>query len=602
MPVLLTIIGISLLIFIHEFGHFLCARLAGVKVHIFSLGFGPRLWGFRRGDTDYRISAMPLGGYVHVAGQDPTIPREHLGPTDLNAKGFLARGFFYSGGVLMNLLFALVAFPLVFNSGVDFDAPVLGSVRHGSPAWEAGLQRGDRILSVNDKEMYSFNNLIVEVALANPRRGVVIHYERADQSHECTVFPRYEKRPGLRTIGVDRAAEDGPFPVDVPPDTPSYLAGLRSKDVLLTFNGTPVESLEDWEKVNEDYAKARENGETRIALEVRRAGEVKRFEFEPKAHKKDAPRLGVVQASRRVEGLRQGVPALEALGLRRDDRILFVDGKPFHGPRLDFGKTSGKLTLAVARKGREPALTLTADVSADRRKALADAIAFGPDDAELTIRLQPDSPALRAGMQTGDRITAIDGKPIKTWPELVNAVHKAKDKTLRIAVVRASGFVQIEVKLERQVRYRFVPTLKWLRTKFKTESFGTALTAGWVASWDFVKQIYVTLKRLFTGEVSPTNLGGIITISRVSYAYAQDGLARLFYFLAILSINLAVINVLPIPVFDGGHLLFLLIERIKGSPISTKVHNYSQILGLVFILLLLVYVTYNDILKLRWFS
>ncbi len=131
---------------------------------------------------------------------------------------------------------------------------------------------------------------------------------------------------------------------------------------------------------------------------------------------------------------------------------------------------------------------------------------------------------------------------------------------------------------------------------------GPPTAAGWVASWDFVKQIYVTLKRLFTGEVSPTNLGGIITISRVSYAYAQDGLARLFYFLAILSINLAVINVLPIPVFDGGHLLFLVIERIKGSPVSTKVHNYSQILGLVFILLLLFYVTYNDILKLRWFS
>ena len=110
--------------------------------------------------------------------------------------------------------------------------------------------------------------------------------------------------------------------------------------------------------------------------------------------------------------------------------------------------------------------------------------------------------------------------------------------------------------------------------------------------------MYVTLKRLVTGDVSARNLGGIVTISRVSYRAVQNGLSFFLYFLALLSINLAFVNVLPIPVLDGGHLLFLLIERIKGSPVSARVLNYSQILGLVFVLALMVFVTYNDILRL----
>jgi regulator of sigma E protease len=125
-----------------------------------------------------------------------------------------------------------------------------------------------------------------------------------------------------------------------------------------------------------------------------------------------------------------------------------------------------------------------------------------------------------------------------------------------------------------------------------------AVKAGLVCSVDLIKQLYVTLKRLFTGDVSARNLGGIIQISRVSYAYAESGWARFVYFLALLSINLAFINILPIPVLDGGHLLFLLIERVKGSPVSPKVLSYSQILGLVFVVGLMVFVTYNDIVRL----
>src|SRR5690606_20732608 len=140
LSILQVAIGIGFLTFIHELGHFLAARAAGITVETFSLGFGPRLIGFRKGATYYQLAAIPVGGYVRVAGEDlHGRPREG----DLMSKSVGARAAFYSGGVVMNLLFALVAFPIVFAHGVDFQAPVIGEVQPGGAAWQAGLLPGD---------------------------------------------------------------------------------------------------------------------------------------------------------------------------------------------------------------------------------------------------------------------------------------------------------------------------------------------------------------------------------------------------------------------------------------------------------------------------
>ena len=203
---LLVIIGISALIFVHEFGHYICARLAGVRVLVFSLGFGRRIWGFKKGGTDYRLSLLPIGGYVQVAGEDPT-NRQYLAPDDLYAKGFLARLCFFSGGVIMNMLFALVAFPVVFQSGVNFRAPVLGEITPGGSAWKAALQKGDRVMSVNGKETYSFNNLVVEIALAG-RKPIRLEIQRDGNPMTVHVEARYDQRRGLREIGARTAIED----------------------------------------------------------------------------------------------------------------------------------------------------------------------------------------------------------------------------------------------------------------------------------------------------------------------------------------------------------------------------------------------------------
>jgi regulator of sigma E protease len=602
MPVLLTILGISALIFIHEFGHYICARLAGVKVHVFSLGFGTRLWGFQRGGTDYRISMLPIGGYVQVAGEDPTSDRLLLRPDDLHSKGFLARTLFYSGGVVMNVLFALVVFPIVFKNGVEFDAPVIGNVAKGGPSWEAGLQSGDRVLTVAGKEMYSFNNMVVEVALASSTRGVDLEFRRGDEVRTCTLQPRYSERRGLRDMGAEHSFKPGPYELEVEPGSAAHAAGMRDGDILVSFAGTRVGTADEYTDAVDRWHSALTPASTehppKVTVRVRRGspGTELDFTFEAPPDRDGARMVGVYHVGRRVAGLRQGVPELTRLGLRHDDVILFVNEQPFRGGAIDLGTAPGEVGLVVRRHGEQS--QLRAAIPVDRRPAVADAIALGPVDGEIFVRPLPGSPAAEAGITVGAEIKRVGGKPITTWAEFADSVKRTGDQPLEFDLLTSEGLQSVKVTPRRSPYLGFGPRIPALRDLYQVEGLGNTIEAGWVASMDLIKQVYVTLKRLFTGEVSTKNLGGIITISRVSYATAQEGMARLFYFLALLSINLAVINVLPIPVLDGGHLMFLLIERVKGSPVSTRVHNYSQILGLVFVLALMVYVTYNDILKL----
>lgn len=607
MFVLLTILGISFLICIHEFGHFICARLAGVKVHVFSIGFGQRLWGFQRGGTDYRLSLLPLGGYVQVAGDNPVADRRKLSPDDLHAKGFLARTLFYSGGVVMNLLFAFIVFPLVFYQGIDFEAPVLGRISKGGPAWEAGLQPGDRIISVEDKEVYSYNNITVEVALANSSRGVRMVYERDGMTYDCTVHPRYSNAQGIRTIGIGPAAAAGPFPLEVSPDHAALEAGLRNGDILVAIDGNPINTVEDWDAWSQKSdQELNTGGASQVTVTIERTDEDGPSD-EPAQLELDIPlqpgpngplRIGVNTAFRRVVGLRQGDAALRTLDLRRDDKILFVNGQPFSGGDLDLSGPNETVELTVERLDQNQRVVLRAVVPEEQRPALAENVALGPDPDEVLIRPQPGSAAEKAGLRHGDQVKSVSGTPVETWFELQQAVAAAGENSITFAVVRSEGFETVEVQPRRIAEIGFRPLPSLLMVPYQKAEFGEALESGVIASIDLVKRVYVTLKGLFTGDVSTRNLGGIITISRVSYSEAQRGMARLFFFLALLSINLAVINVLPIPVLDGGHLMFLLIERIKGSPVSSAVHNYSTILGLVFVLALLVYVTYNDILRL----
>ncbi|MBM4061757.1 MAG: RIP metalloprotease RseP [Planctomycetes bacterium] len=604
--VLWAILGISLLIFVHELGHYLAARLAGVRVEVFSIGFGPRLCGFVLRGTDFRLSLVPFGGFVMVAGQDPG-DRRHPPRESLHGKTIGQRALFWSGGVLMNLLFALVVFPLVFHAGVPVTPPIAGTVRHGSPAWEAGLQRGERILTVQGKPLQSFDSLHTEIAL-HGQRPVQLQVRGIDGAvRTVTALPRFDPGDRLYELGINvpilRAL------LRPAPGGPTETAGVREGDELVAVDGVAL----DGPRFEEAVDRLEYSPDEVRTLRVRRDGAELDLAVAPRpAPSGSRGRLGVRQVARAIVGIRPGCRLVDELGLQRGDVLLAVDGEAFRGGELRAAlSAAGRLRLHLARDGRE--LVVEQSATADERAALAEHLALGADPA-LLLEPTPGGPAAAAGLLPGDRLEAVDGEAVTDLAGLRRIVEPAGEKALQLRVRRlAAGPVTFDpatgdllrsetVTLEIAPRPR--PTLgveaefELPSEELRAESFGHAIVLGAGNSLDLVKQLFVTLKRLATGEVGAQNLGGIIRISQFSYQAARRGPGWFWYFLAVLSVNLALVNLLPVPVLDGGHLVFLLIERIKGSPVSTRVLGYSQVLGLVFVLLLVLFVTYNDILRL----
>jgi regulator of sigma E protease len=236
---------------------------------------------------------------------------------------------------------------------------------------------------------------------------------------------------------------------------------------------------------------------------------------------------------------------------------------------------------------------------------LAGDIALVSDEEGTRVTVNPGSAAEEAGLRDGDRIVRIDDKPIRTYrPDIKAAAEAAKDgRALALGIERQGQEGEIQTlelsvapRAWRPLTYGF--GLQGAQYVYKAGGPWQAVRVGVAASWKFLEESWRTLEHIIKGQVSGTNIGGIITIGVVSHSWASVGLTKLFFFLCMLSMNLAFLNVLPIPVLDGGHLFFLLIEKIKGSPVSERVLGYSQMVGVVLIVSLMVYVTFNDIQ--RW--
>jgi regulator of sigma E protease len=207
--VLGVVIGVGLLIFIHELGHFLAAKWAGVKVEVFSLGFGKRLVGFERGGTDYRISMLPWAATCACSAR-PTTTRGQAPTTDegdFRNKSPGKRFVILVGGVVMNLLLAAVGFVLAFGLGIEFTAPEVGAIDPGSPAAKADLRPGDQVLAIDDDEVLGFQDLQTLVALASgditphgPARRRHDHDDRAPRARPGRVL-RPARRPAAPRRG-----------------------------------------------------------------------------------------------------------------------------------------------------------------------------------------------------------------------------------------------------------------------------------------------------------------------------------------------------------------------------------------------------------------
>jgi regulator of sigma E protease len=590
--ILLAALGISFLIFIHELGHFLAARLFKVRVETFSVGFGPRVWGFRRGDTDYRLSAVPLGGYVKMAGEYGELrDGSALAADDLTAKPAWQRAVIFAAGVIVNVLFAFVVFPVAFAVGVPFTAPVIGSVVEGGPAWQAGLQAGDEVLGVDGHRVYGFPDVALEVALSDPA-GTALRVRRDGRESEVLLRATRNTQEERLEIGIGPASSRR---LAVEPDGVAHSAGLRNGDELLDVDGAPLPQDEGL-----DAFLARRMGEgLPLTLGVLRDGERVEARLQPRrVVVEDQLLLGFLPADTAVVALRG--PALAPSGLLQPgDVVREVAGVPVASAQAlrDAAEAApaGALPLVVLRGSERLELQLPPA----QRAWLARDVAFDFDHARTLVRVLPDGAVAAAGLRDGDEILALDGEPVRDYPDLQERARTAHGTGRHRITFRSPGAEArtLEVDPRPPVRWDYGCFVTLAEVHHKEDLPG-ALAAGWQTSLNMLRTTGMTLSRLVTGDVGAQNLGGIVSISVMTYHFADTGLTRLLFFLGLLSINLAILNILPIPVLDGGQMVFLLLEKLKGGRLSERFLNGAQLAGLVVIVALVLFVTYQDIARL----
>ena len=435
------IVVLSVLILVHEFGHFFAAKSVDIAAPRFSLGLGPRVWGFRWGETEFVLSAIPLGGYVKMAGMEDDAAAEGLEggadsedpPVDpsrtFDAKPLWARAWVISAGVIMNLLFAIVVYSAL---GMIYGELRIATTRitpdsaqlSGAGAQAARIPAGERVVAVAGKPVASYDDVI---------RGL-------------------------------RDAPAGP--------------------VELRFEGVAPVTLE--------------------------------------------------------------LPAGEA-----------------------------------------------------EREALVDAINPAP---EAVLGMVVDGrPAARAGLQPDDRVVAVAGSPVRTWEEAVRGIEANPGRAVPFVVERGGRRVTLsvtpEATAENGKQVGKIGAQPKLETVYGPISAGEAIKGGFQQTWAVAKAILDFLGGLFSGQESARQVGGILAIGEMSGQAARQGMDFFLGFLAAFSVNLAVLNLLPIPILDGGHLMFLAVEAIRGRPLSVEARIRLSHVGLIIVVALMLWANGNDILR-----
>lgn len=668
--VILAVAAISLLIFVHELGHFIMAKAVGMRVETFSLGFGPKLFGFRRGDTLYQLAVIPLGGYVKVTGESPD---EGGGePHEFWSKTPGQRSLFVVGGVVMNFVLALILFVAAFAIGVPFTAGRAGAIEPGSPAWEAGIQSGDRIVQINNVENPTFEEISREIILGDydwtrampwllaagvfgllaafpvlgqktrghaetpdesdgdgPEVGpgrigrqlaafgvgaavlllifgvlkgvqprdpqVRIVVERDGQAHEFMVAPEHDEELGINRVGIAPPVEllvMGFHMQEGFTDSPAKAAGMELGDRVVALGGKPLAAHYDLIDRLANYP------DGPIPLTVLRDG--KEIEVSVDAQPITAERKGFSCVGNRVEALAAGGPA-DLAGMEIGDIIQSVNGQPVYGAvgleEALAAVVPGTAVLTVDREGQYIAREVSLPEQAIRVRLL-DSMEFF---SGTTVTWVGDgSPAADAGLKVGDSILSVNAEKVESWRDVLEASASNGDAPDLLVWLHDGETVEAvipsaEVPVEDR---RFLGIeFKMAETRVR-ESVGGAVVTGVRSTFRTLGEIVTTISGMATRDVGAKNMGGIITISRVSYVAAMQGIGKLLYMTAIISASLAFLNILPIPVLDGGHLVFLAVEKVRGRRLSERTMAMLQSVGFVALILLVIFVTWNDIMRL----
>jgi len=589
MSVILTIFGIGLLLVIHEGGHYFAARAVGIRVKVFAIGFGPRLFGWQRNGTDFRVSLLPLGGYVQVSGDDPSRPPR---PGDLFYASAKQRLLFYAGGIMANFLFAFLIIPVLFFVGVPFVSPTVGAVSPDSPAWSAGMLPDDVVLSINEREVHGFRHISSGIALAERDTSLDIVVKRDGERVNLKLQPLFDEEKGFSTIGIAPA-----YDLSLAPDSDiAKVMGEYSQ--LVAINGLEISNALGSQLALLSLG----DGRSDFVLSGLNTNNQRRdFTFESSDYVNstlDAPaQLGVTVLAQQVSVAR----GIFSETLVAGDRIVAINDHPL-SKQSDLLEAislaqSETLTLSVVDTQNDMRQVLVPPTSA--HQLLQDLALVTNDD--MAFYVHPQSAAFAAGLRTGCSILRANDVAIQKMSDLRSVISSnTEGHSINFTVLQNGSDEPTEIA----VTPAAIPQLDFglmLMTKSTTVVARQplhAISLGFREAKAMVSEVATTAKRLFTGEVASKNMGGIISIGVMTNSFASQGLVSLFFFLCLISVNLGVLNFIPIPALDGGHILFALYEIVSGRKVSVAMQNIFQIIGVVLVLSMLVFVTSNDIQRL----
>ncbi|MHC4134696.1 MAG: site-2 protease family protein [Planctomycetota bacterium] len=595
--VIMTIVGLGGLIFFHELGHFIACRLTGTRVEAFSIGFGKEIVGWQRGPTRYRIGIVPLGGYVKMAAENPGEVNTGA-PDEFPNKPFGQRLFIMANGVIFNIVLAFILFVVAFRTGVPFSRAELYVVP-GGPAWKAGLQTGDLVTHVDGRRVLGFSDLQTEMAFSGENERLILTIERGGKTLEVAVEPEYSEALGLPGIDVQQAL--GRAALEVADGSPIAMAGGRPGDIVVAIDGRPIEQfLQIRDAVGRAAGSAAAGAEsTELTVRVRRT-DGSEEDLHVRLPLGERPQLGIRPfEGRRIRALAPG----SAFGqlLRRGDDVLAVNSEATRdlGDLRDVAGREPLREIRVLREGKELSLHVPAGLTV---RDLAESIAGVPDMRSDRVAVRPGMAAERDGLRTADRVQQVDDKPVKSYTELRNALLDHDGRAVALQVVNADG----EERSVTVTPGRFPKTADYFlgyatraeRVPYREKSVWGACGMGLRRTHLFIKQVVMTIRSLLTRRVSAKHIGGPIMLVQVTYNMFDQGWGYYLYILAIISVNLAILNILPIPVLDGGQIVLLCAEKLRGKPLPERFVGYYQMVGLVLILGLLILAFRNDITRL----
>ncbi len=707
---LLVILGFGLLVAVHEFGHFIAAKWAGVRVDAFAVGMGPIAISYRKGiglrlggtdrevnargggpaitltpqrlaelgisETEYSLRVLPLGGFVRMLGQDDMAPNAaSTDPRSYSSAPIWKRMVIVSAGVTCNVALAIVLFMVAFMIGVRFDAPIVGSVSPEDPAAKAGILPGDEIIAIDGAPVSTFADLQIAAAMSRPGIPLAMTIRRYSDDavgHEVhlSVAPEPSPTAGIRIMGVtpassrtllrdpdalpflrsameragfwnhapDAMSEPGPWglsaailtgPGGAPPLESQFNDSFRGAALMSTRPGGSVASYEtlvrraaaSGGRPLATHWSIEGAGVCNIALNTVPSWQALVYTEKPAQATVDyeygllgmAPltRIGRVPESSSAHGtLEDGDVVL---------RVGDVVGPRLMEFRLALAEHSGRtLSMRVLRAGE--GMERVVRVGGDGRLGVEVGSAWDtPLLARPFARTGPPpgvaTPIAALDLPPLSRIESVDGTSIGTWTDLFRASREAAARganELRVSLVLPgeSGTHQAaSIPLASDTRAEILalgwrPALgpQWFEpAEVVLAADGNPLRAvamGLGETKKLVLMTYLTLDRLFRGTVGVSQLRGPVGIVHIGTRVADRGFTYLVFFLAMISVNLAVINFLPIPIADGGLMVFLLYEKLRGRPPSPAFQSGALLAGLVIVGLLFAVTFYNDVMRL----